>query len=594
MKCFVGNTTSLSACLIAFAGAGCSGGLDSADDSPVDDPGGYGSVTETLQGQALFDWTACPSATALQKFDIEVSLRSALTLNQVAGASRAYENCVRASMSGGIILPSAPLGQANYGPYDPATFRWQNPDGTFSNNFWHDPDFDYPDVRVARAVSNLKSPFAFKLFCNQTIAGSDTIEVPTAVNAKPEEIIFRFQPALNLAARVKAATTPAQLWLELRSHASLFMHDIAHDRSYAHTAANDPNDAFPCGPVCNAKSRIHALNNIADSCMHEVITEMSTACHATTCGSGQLPVPTAVNSSPTCTCGNNPRTNTMLATPLQIGGAGAEFAPDILGNVVALTPGRDAVWFRAASTGSWSQIGGPAGHVFIGAGKVFATSPDNSTVFTFQSGVWSNLGSAQFLTVDVRGDAYRVSGGTVQFLKTVSPVNWENIGKPPGGAANLIAGGGGATRNLKNGVMEGVGRKLYAIEASTGNVYRYSGLVWTRAGGPGIKFVVDSYGAIYGLASGQQIWKNVDGENWERIDTWTADTSSVVSIAAGDRLYVRRSKRATPTSPWTHNVIEQFAPDGTWKNVASGTDVVAAGKFVYTVDAGTSALMSFQ
>ncbi len=106
--------------------------------------------------------------------------------------------------------------------------------------------------------------------------------------------------------------------------------------------------------------------------------------------------------------------------------------------------------------------------------------------------------------------------------------------------------------------MYGGGDELFATDPKTGDIYRYNRtpLYWTKIGGPGKMFAVDSYGELYGIApDGKSVWQ-YDGKPMK----WTKIGGSAGHIYAG-------GKNLFVTNPQTGNIYKYDKKKSSWPKV---------------------------
>jgi hypothetical protein len=172
----------------------------------------------------------------------------------------------------------------------------------------------------------------------------------------------------------------------------------------------------------------------------------------------------------------------------------------------ALSPNRDGV-FQLEADGQWTRIGGPAGSVYAGGGRLFATDPDTGDIYRYTRFGWYT--GSDWVKAGGPGKAFAVDGSTAA-LYGISPdgsavyeyhldERWTRIGGPAG---SVYAGGG----------------RLLATDPDTGDIYRYTGRGWVKAGGPGREFVVACDGTLYGHSpDGSGVFRYQADEQWVQV-----------------------------------------------------------------------------
>jgi M6 family metalloprotease-like protein len=139
-------------------------------------------------------------------------------------------------------------------------------------------------------------------------------------------------------------------------------------------------------------------------------------------------------------------------------------------------------WNRAPD--AWVLAGGRPGSIYAGGDRLYATDLTTGDIYQYNGtpGSWTKVGGPGQMFAVGRGRLYGLSSAGV-FRYTGTPNQWEKIGGPAG---TIYAGG----------------EKLYATDIRTGDIYQWNGTVgsWTKVGGPGKAFVVDGQGRLYGLS----------------------------------------------------------------------------------------------
>ncbi len=155
------------------------------------------------------------------------------------------------------------------------------------------------------------------------------------------------------------------------------------------------------------------------------------------------------------------------------------------GNLYGLSP--SGVFRYNGTPESWTQIGGPATKIFIGASRLYATNPTTGDIYEYNGTPynWTRIGSpGRTFVVNDLGFLFGISpdgSGVWRYNRT--PDDWTQIGGP---ASELFAGGS----------------RLFATNPDTGDIYQYNGSPhdWTRVGTSGITFTVNEMGHLYGLS----------------------------------------------------------------------------------------------
>jgi hypothetical protein len=180
-------------------------------------------------------------------------------------------------------------------------------------------------------------------------------------------------------------------------------------------------------------------------------------------------------------------------TPTTIGGPGAQFVADDVGNLYALPTDRQGVYQYSGSGTTWTWIGGPASALYAGGNKLYETDPatGNLLVYNGTPNSWTVVGppSAMF-GVDGNGTAYALTASK-QAVTRLDGQTWTTIG---GAAGSIIVGGGtvmafdsainnlyhyDTTLNTWDFVAAGVGKLVVGgdvvlgVDRVSGNVYRY-------------------------------------------------------------------------------------------------------------------------
>ena len=107
---------------------------------------------------------------------------------------------------------------------------------------------------------------------------------------------------------------------------------------------------------------------------------------------------------------------------------------------------------------------------------------------------------------------------------------------------------------------------IYATEHSTGDIYRYDGnpFKWTKVGGPGSMFAVDSKGSLYGLSPDKKGVFRYTGTPGK----WTQIGGPAASIyAGGDKLYA--------TNPQTGDIAQYNGTPMNWTKVGGPGNMFA-------------------
>lgn len=191
----------------------------------------------------------------------------------------------------------------------------------------------------------------------------------------------------------------------------------------------------------------------------------------------------------------------------KIGGPGYQFVAGmgITGtDIYGLTPDNSAVMHYQRKLG-WKKVGGGAKKLFGGIGGLYAISPANDYVYSYDptNSQWTKVGGpSRMLAVGGKGELYAISpdgSGIYRYLGL--PGKWQRIW------------------NYANAIFAAPGY-IYATD-SKGDIYKYEGqpFSWTKIGGPGKMFAATSNGDLYGLSTdGNGIYQYLGKPGkWEKI-----------------------------------------------------------------------------
>jgi hypothetical protein len=171
-------------------------------------------------------------------------------------------------------------------------------------------------------------------------------------------------------------------------------------------------------------------------------------------------------------------------------------------HLYALGPNKSAVFQWNGSGTGWTQIGGPAGHLYAGGLGLFATNPSTGDIYHYNGSPnsWSRIGGPGFSFAVTDNALYGLTPDQNVVVKW-NGTGWTAIG---GRAANIHGGG----------------KYLVATNFDTGNVYLYNGSPnsWSQVGGPGYTFTSTDEG-LYAVSPNQDAvvrW-NGSGTAWSQI-----------------------------------------------------------------------------
>jgi len=109
---------------------------------------------------------------------------------------------------------------------------------------------------------------------------------------------------------------------------------------------------------------------------------------------------------------------------------------------------------------------------------------------------------------------------------------------------------------------------IYAVDASSHDIYYYTGVLWTKVGGPGSMFVVAGTGKLYALTENRQEVKRYDGASgWVNVGGAASEIYGAID-QSGPGLYGR--------SPGSGDLIE-YTGTG-WRKIYDYND---AGTTIY-------------
>jgi hypothetical protein len=257
--------------------------------------------------------------------------------------------------------------------------------------------------------------------------------------------------------------------------------------------------------------------------------------------------------------------------------------------VAALGPCDEYVALYNYGQGTWTEVGGQASAIYMGAPGLFATDPKTGDISRYNGtpGSWTTIGGpgAQFAV----GGSYLYGLGPSMNYVAV----WNGVGQGwsvIGGAANAIAAGGAG---------------LVATNPASTAVDRYNGTPgsWTQIGGSAIAsgsvFTVGDSG-IYAVTSGGVVEQWAGGQSWTVIGSGArqlyAGGAGVYAISSangdieqysgtpggwtviggpGDQFAVSQTALYGLATDYTY--VAQYTPGVGWNEIGGETDGITAG-----------------
>lgn len=214
------------------------------------------------------------------------------------------------------------------------------------------------------------------------------------------------------------------------------------------------------------------------------------------------------------------------ATWSKVGGTGSQFVEGrarVGTTVYALTPSKGAVYQYRGKLG-WKRVGGPAKRLYGGAGGLFAISPNEDGIYSYDPNTerWAKIGgSGRMFAVGGEHELYGLSDDGRNIYRYLGkPGKWERIGDA---AISILAVPGHLYRTTPNG-----------------DIQKYDGtpLSWTQIGGAGKAFAAAGTGDVYGISPNAKSIYRYRGEpgQWEQVGRGAATIA-----ARRDALYAIRS-----------------------------------------------------
>ena len=202
---------------------------------------------------------------------------------------------------------------------------------------------------------------------------------------------------------------------------------------------------------------------------------------------------------------------------IKVGQPGKMFVLDGQGKLYGLSVDGNAVYQYTGTPMEWIQIGLAAKEIYSDIDGICSINSETGDIYRYLGSPFSWLkvgGPCKTLGYDSKGSLYALApdgSGIWQYNGLLgTPIPWIQISGP---ATNLYARGMG----------------VYATTDVTGDIHFYHGIPyhWTRVGGPGNKFSVDTEGRLYSLSLGNDVFRH-DGSlssptHWTQIGGLAAD-----------------------------------------------------------------------
>jgi Beta-lactamase enzyme family len=221
---------------------------------------------------------------------------------------------------------------------------------------------------------------------------------------------------------------------------------------------------------------------------------------------------------------------------------------------------------RDPSSGTWKQIGGPAGALVGGGWDLYAVAPGGGDLWRYDGNAWIKVGGPGAQFVGICNAVYALNSDCTKIDRFDRYTGaWTEIGGP----ADSIIGGGS---------------KVYAAAPSKSAIWEYSRYLgkWTKIGGPGSMWVGVG-GTVYGLTPDRSAVYKYNGAP----DNWTKVGGPAESlIGGGSSLYA--------IQPGTGDVWRYSGNSDQWEKIGTpGTGFVAVGRSLYALAPDKSAVYEF-
>jgi hypothetical protein len=197
--------------------------------------------------------------------------------------------------------------------------------------------------------------------------------------------------------------------------------------------------------------------------------------------------------------------------------------------VFALGPSDNYVAEWMGPSAGWTEIGGPASHLYVGSAGVFATDPSSGGIYQWNG----TTGSSGWTWIGGPGENFVQSGGRLYGLAPDYSYVAEYNGTPGswtiihGTSAGIFAGGYGLLS------YDGDGQNIYLYNGTTGS--------WTLIGGSAVasdaRFAVNDTSVFVETLNGVDEQWTGSGTSWNLISSSGLDTGAALLFAGGDSLY---------------------------------------------------------